>query len=83
MAKLGRTAPSPTLGLSMTCTVSAPQCLNFRFITSRYLGRLETYEGVMAQEVLQVMPDAVLVGTDGYYRVNYGALGTSMRQVSA
>ncbi len=48
----------------------------------KYLGKPETYEGVMAQEVLQVMPDAVSVGADGYYRVNYGALGTSMRQVS-
>ena len=36
----------------------------------------------MAQEVLQVMPDAVSVGADGYYRVNYSALGTSLRQVS-
>jgi hypothetical protein len=49
----------------------------------KYLGRPETYEGVMAQDVFQVMPSAVLVGADGYYRVNYGALGTSMRQVSA
>jgi hypothetical protein len=28
--------------------------------------------GVLAQEVLDVMPDAVTVGTDGYYRVDYG-----------
>ncbi|MGH9554136.1 MAG: tail fiber domain-containing protein [Terriglobales bacterium] len=48
----------------------------------KYLGKPETYEGVMAQEVLQVMPAAVSVAADGYYRVNYRALGTSMRQVS-
>jgi hypothetical protein len=36
----------------------------------------------MAHEVLQVMPDAVSRGNDGYYRVNYSALGTSMRRVS-
>ena len=48
----------------------------------KYLGAPETYEGVMAQEVLQVMPDAVSRGEDGYYRVNYSALGTSMRRVS-
>jgi hypothetical protein len=48
----------------------------------KYLGRPETYEGVMAHEVLQVMPDAVSRGEDGYYRVNYSALGTSMRRVS-
>ena len=48
----------------------------------KYVGQPETYEGVMAHEVLQVMPDAVSRGADGYYRVNYGALGTSMRRVS-
>ena len=48
----------------------------------RYLGKPETYEGVMAHEVLQVMPDAVSVASDGYYRVNYSALGTSTRRMS-
>ena len=48
----------------------------------KYIGRPETYEGVMAHEVLQVMPDAVSLGADGYHRVNYGALGTSMRRIS-
>jgi hypothetical protein len=48
----------------------------------KYLGRPETYEGVMAHEVLQVMPGAVSLGADGYHRVNYSALGTSMRRVS-
>jgi hypothetical protein len=48
----------------------------------RYRGKLETYEGLMAQEVLKVMPDAVSVGADGFYRVNYRALGTTMRRVS-
>ncbi len=48
----------------------------------KYLGRPETYEGVMAHEVLQVMPAAVSLGADGYHRVDYGALGTSMRRVS-
>lgn len=48
----------------------------------KYIGAPETYEGVMAQDVLQVKPGAVSVGADGYYRVNYSTLGTSMRQVS-
>ena len=48
----------------------------------KYIDRPGTYEGVMAHEVLQVMPDAVSRGEDGYYRVNYSALGTSMRRVS-
>jgi len=30
--------------------------------------------GVMAQEVLETNPDAVSVGKNGYYQVNYGAL---------
>lgn len=48
----------------------------------KYIGRPGTYEGVMAQEVLQVMAEAVSVGPDGYYRVDYTALGTNMRQIS-
>jgi hypothetical protein len=48
----------------------------------KYRGKPETYEGVMAQEVLKVMPGAVSVGADGYYRVNYRTLGTCMRRVS-
>ena len=48
----------------------------------QYRGRSETYEGVMAQDVLQVMPGAVSLAADGYYRVDYRALGTSMRRVS-
>jgi hypothetical protein len=30
--------------------------------------------GVMAQEVLQVKPEAVTMRDDGFYMVNYGAL---------
>jgi hypothetical protein len=47
----------------------------FRF---RYKTGGERFEGVMAQDVLQVMPDAVAVGSDGFYRVNYGRLGIAM-----
>ncbi len=39
------------------------------------------YEGVMAQEVLRVMPQAVVIGPDGYYRVNYGMLGIAMKRL--
>lgn len=31
--------------------------------------------GVIAQEVLEYMPEAVTKGSNGYYKVNYGALG--------
>ena len=36
-------------------------------------GRRE--QGVMAQEVLEVMPEAVSTGADGFYRVNYNLVG--------
>jgi hypothetical protein len=36
------------------------------------------YVGVMAQEVLEVAPQAVITGADGFYRVDYGALGLEM-----
>jgi len=36
----------------------------------------------MAHEVLLVMPRAVSVAADGFYRVNYDALGIGMRRVS-
>jgi hypothetical protein len=44
----------------------------YRFI---YNGGTTAYVGVMAQEVQQVAPAAVSVGSDGYYRVSYERLG--------
>ena len=32
----------------------------------------------MAQDVLEVMPEAVSVGSEGFYRVDYGMLGIEM-----
>lgn len=40
-----------------------------------YNGSDKAYVGVMAQEVEQVMPQAVARGSDGYLRVNYDRLG--------
>lgn len=40
-----------------------------------YNGSDKAYVGVMAQEVEQVMPEAVARGGDGYLRVNYDRLG--------
>ena len=48
----------------------------------RYTGRDDVYEGVMAQDVLGVIPSAVTQGADGHYRVRYDALGIKMRQIS-
>ena len=47
-----------------------------------YVDEDGTYEGVMAQDVLHVMPAAVIVGGDGYYRVNYEMLGIEFRRLS-
>ena len=47
----------------------------------RYRGRPETFEGVMAQDVLKVMPSAVVVKEHGFYAVDYGALGAPFRRV--
>jgi hypothetical protein len=44
----------------------------------KYLwGHIE-YVGVMAQEVLEVMPAAVVKGADGFLRVDYQMLGLEM-----
>jgi hypothetical protein len=44
----------------------------YRFI---YDGEQKAYVGVMAQEVRMVMPEAVVRGRDGYFRVLYDKLG--------
>ena len=41
----------------------------------RYLWSDTEHVGVLAQEVLDVLPHAVVRGADGYLRVNYGLLG--------
>ena len=41
----------------------------------RYVWSDEIYVGVMAQEVAGIVPDAVVVGANGTYQVNYDRLG--------
>lgn len=48
----------------------------YRFV---YNGSDKAYVGVMAQEVEQVIPDAVTRGSDGYLRVYYEKLGLTFR----
>ena len=45
----------------------------------RYLWSDQVYVGVMAQEVAQVVPGAVIVAADGYLRVDYAKLGTHLQ----
>jgi hypothetical protein len=47
----------------------------------RYIGKDDYYEGVMAQDVLKVMPSAVSTGENGYYRVDYAMFGIELRRL--
>jgi hypothetical protein len=51
------------------------------FYRFRYRGKSGVYEGVMAQEALRVMPQAVRRGEDGFLRVDYARLGVPFRRV--
>jgi hypothetical protein len=45
----------------------------------RYLWSDTAYVGVMAQEVAEVVPEAVQRGADGYLRVDYSRLGLRLQ----
>lgn len=45
----------------------------------RYEWSDQLYVGVMAQEVAEIVPDAVVRGDDGYLRVNYARLGLRLQ----
>jgi hypothetical protein len=47
-----------------------------------YLGGGEMFTGVMAQDVLGVMPQAVSRDATGFYSVNYGMLGIEMNRAA-
>lgn len=40
-----------------------------------------TWVGVMAQDLVETHPEALVAGADGYYRVNYQTLGVQMLTV--
>ncbi len=44
-----------------------------------YLGSSKAYVGVIAQEVQNLVPEAVTRGRDGYLRVHYQKLGLKLR----
>ena len=46
-----------------------------------YINQPGRFEGIMAQDVLKVMPEAVTIGADGFYRVNYTMLGIEMKRL--
>jgi hypothetical protein len=41
----------------------------------RYIWSDQDYVGVMAQEIAEIVPEAVVCGADGYLRVDYARLG--------
>ena len=47
-----------------------------------YLGSSKRYVGVIAQEVQNLVPEAVTRGQDGYLRVYYEQLGLKLRTYS-
>jgi hypothetical protein len=47
-----------------------------------YLGGDQMFTGVMAQDVLDVMPDAVSCDASGFYHVDYGMLGIEMQRAA-
>ena len=48
------------------------------FYSFSYIGQSSVYAGVMAQDVLAVMPEAVHLSDSGYYSVDYRKLGLRM-----
>ncbi|GAB4499844.1 MAG: hypothetical protein OHK003_17410 [Anaerolineales bacterium] len=49
--------------------------------TFRYIGGTKYYKGVMAQDVLKFMPEAVIYMSNGYMAVNYEMLGLMMERI--
>jgi len=49
-----------------------------RLYRYRYKWSEQRFVGVMAQEVLDIVPDAVSLGADGYLRVDYEHLGITL-----
>ena len=47
---------------------------------AKAMGIDDPTEGVMAQELIKVDPSAVLMGEDGYYRVDYSKVDRGQKQ---
>jgi hypothetical protein len=57
--------------------------LGFGIYCFSYLWSEDKYIGVLAQEVNQVRPDAVVVDPDGFLGVDYSAIGMKMALLTA
>jgi len=81
LSKVGGEGPPSDIRLKTDIRQVGTTAHNLPLYTFRYIGKDGQYEGVMAQDVLKVVPIAVSVGEDGYYRVNYNMLGIEMRRL--
>ena len=70
------TAPTPSdIRLKRDIVLLARLTNGIGLYRYRYIWSDQVYVGVMAQEVAQIVPDAVAYGADGFLRVNYARLG--------
>ena len=81
LSKIGGEGPPSDIRLKTDIHQVGTTAHDLPLYTFRYIGKEGHYEGVMAQDVIKVMPIAVSVGEDGYYRVNYDMLGIEMRRL--
>ena len=47
-----------------------------------YIGSNNRYSGAMAQDLLEINPDAVTMDTSGYYKVNYNDIDVDMHLIN-
>ena len=47
-----------------------------------YIGSNDRYSGAMAQDLLEINPDAVTMDTSGYYKVNYNNIDVDMHLIN-
>jgi hypothetical protein len=69
--------------LKTDVTRIAVHSAGFGIYRFKYLWSDTEYIGVMAQEVLEAMPEAVVHGDDGFLRVDYAAIGMQMERYTA
>ena len=76
---------SSTKGMNLLSDIRAKENIvsvgernGFKLYEWNYIGQSQRYRGVMAQDLLKDMPEAVILGADGLYRVDYSKLGFEM-----
>ena len=45
-----------------------------------YIGQAKEYIGAMADEVIKIVPEAAILGDDGFYRVNYDLIDVTFKE---